>query len=281
MMNSDLSGKVALVTGASRGIGKGIVLGLAEAKATVYFTGRTVSADDQPENLPGTLRETANEAEHLGGNAIAVRCDHRDDDQVRKVFETLDAEQGRLDLLVNNVWGGYELMSENGVFTWNLPFWEQPLWRWDAMFGAGLRAHYIASVLAAQRMVRAGRGLIVNISFRASQKLIGNVPYSISKAATDRFTAYAAQELREYGVAVVSLYPGLVKTERVMAAKDFIDLHNAEPPRFVGRAVAALAADERIMERTGSICTTAALSREYLFTDVDGSRPQPLSLDDM
>jgi TonB family protein len=118
------------------------------------------------------------------------------------------AHEGPVDLLVNNVWGGYEQMLENGVFTWSKPFWEQPLWRWDAMFAAGVRAHYYASQLAARAMVAKGRGLIVNISFRAAQKHIGNVAYGVSKAATDKLTADMAAELQSHGVALVSLGAG-------------------------------------------------------------------------
>jgi dehydrogenase/reductase SDR family protein 1 len=123
-----------------------------------------------------------------------------------------------LDLLVNNVWGGYERMVEDGQFTWGRPSWEQPLWRWDAMFAAGVRAHYSATRLAAPAMVEQRSGLIVNISFWVAQKHIGNVAYGVSKAATDKLTAEMAHELKPYGVAVVSLYPGLVRTEKVMEA---------------------------------------------------------------
>src|SRR5919201_6608319 len=138
-------------------------------------------------------------------------------------------------------------MIENGEFTWPRPFWQQPLWRWDAMFQAGVRAHYVASQLAAQMMVARRRGLIVNISFWAAQKYIGNVAYGVSKAATDKMTADMATELRPHGVTVVSLYPGLVRTEKVMEAAAYLDMSNSEAPRFVGRAVAALASDPGIM----------------------------------
>src|SRR3954451_2377974 len=134
-------------------------------------------------------------------------------------------------------------MVENGVFTWSKPFWEQPLWRWDAMFAAGVRAHYYASQLAARSMVASRSGLIVNISSWAAQKHAGNVAYGVAKAATDKMTADMAVELRPHGVAVVSLYPGLVRTEKVMEAAAWMDLSNSESPEFIGRSVTALAAD--------------------------------------
>src|SRR5260370_40337563 len=148
-------------------------------------------------------------------------------------------------------------MIENGVFTWSKPFWEQPIWRWDAMFAAGVRAHYFASQLAARSMVACRRGLIVNISFWAAQKHIGNVAYGVSKAATDKMTADMAAELRPHGVTVVSLYPGLVRTEKVMEAAAWIDLSNSEAPEFIGRAVAALSADFDVMRHTAAVLVAA------------------------
>lgn len=260
---TDLKQKVALVTGGSRGVGKGIALGLAEAGATVYVTGRTVD-DAQP-----------------GNGCVFLRCDHTDDHQVEAVFERITHEQGRLDVLVNNVWGGYENMIENGEFTWGLPFWRQSLGRWDSMFGAGVRAHYVASVYAARGMVEQRSGLIVNISFWAAQKYIANVAYGVAKAATDRMTADMSRELRDYNVAVVSLYPGLVRTEKVMEAAAYLDMSNSESPQFIGRAVAALAAVPDVIRRSGHVVIAAALAQEFGFTDIDGKRPTPLTLEDV
>jgi dehydrogenase/reductase SDR family protein 1 len=172
-------------------------------------------------------------------------------------------------------------MVENGAFTWAKPFWEQPLWRWDAMFAAGVRAHYHASQLAVPAMVARRRGLIVNISTWAAKKHIANVAYGVSKAATDKMTADMAAELKGHGVAVVSLYPGLVRTEKVMAAAQWIDLSNSESPEFVGRAVAALASDPDVLRHTGNVLVAAALAREYGFTDIDGASPRPLTLADV
>jgi NAD(P)-dependent dehydrogenase (short-subunit alcohol dehydrogenase family) len=196
-------------------------------------------------------------------------------------FKRVAQEAGAIDILVNNVWGGYERMMEDGNFTWSKPFWEQPIWRWDAMFSAGVRAHYRASQLASPAMIAKRQGLIVNISFWAAQKHIGNVAYGVSKAATDKMTADMAAELKPYGVAVVSLYPGLVRTERVMEAAKWLDLTNSESPEFVGRAVAALAADADVLRYSGKVLVAAGIAKEYGFTDVDGKTPRPLTLSDV
>ena len=259
-----LEGKIALVTGASRGVGKGVARVLTECGATVYATGRTIR-----------------EMESSAGKIIALRCDHREDAQVRAIFDRVAREHGRLDILVNNVWGGYENMMENGEFTWTRQFWEQPLWRWDTMFQAGVRAHYVASCLAAPMMIARRSGLIVNISFWAAQKHIGNVAYGVSKAATDKLTADTAHELKQHNVAVVSLYPGLVRTEAVLAAAAWLDLSNSESPDFVGRVIAALACDENAIQKTGSLLVAAALAREYNFSDIDGKSPRPLTLQEV
>lgn len=257
---SALRDRIAIVTGGSRGVGKGIALALADVGATVCITGRT-----------------AQDMQSVGGRIVAVPCDHRDDSQVRAVFHRVEQQYGRLDILVNNVWGGYENMMEDGEFTWTRPFWQQPLWRWDAMFQSGVRAHYVASSLAAPMMIARRSGLIVNTSFWSAQKYIGNVAYGVSKAATDKMTADMAHELKDYNVAVVSLYPGLVRTESVLAASAWLDLSNSESPQFVGRAVAALACDPQVMTRSGTVTFTASLAREHGFTDVDGKTPRLLA----
>jgi NAD(P)-dependent dehydrogenase (short-subunit alcohol dehydrogenase family) len=200
---------------------------------------------------------------------------------VEAAFDLIVREGKTIDILVNNVWGGYEQMVENGAFTWARPFWEQPLWRWDAMFAAGVRAHYQASQLAAPSMIAQRRGLIVNISTWAAQKHIANVAYGVAKAATDKMTADMATELQPHGIAVVSLYPGLVRTEKVMEAAQWLDMTNSESPEFSGRAVAALAADPDVLRLTGKVLVAAALAKEYGFTDIDGKTPRPLTLADV
>lgn len=261
---STLHNEVAIVTGASRGVGRGIARQLALDGAKVYATGRS------DEDLG-----------RIDPRVAAIQCDHRAEDQVEGAFQRILDDTGGIDILVNNVWGGYERMVEDGQFTWSKPFWEQPLWRWDAMFGAGVRAHYHASRLAAPSMIARGRGLIVNISFWAAQKHIGNVAYGVSKAATDKMTADMATELKRHGVTVVSLYPGLVRTEKVMEAAQWLDLTNSESPEFIGRAVVALAADPDVIRHTGKILVAAALAKEYGFTDVDGATPRPLTIADV
>lgn len=273
-----LTGKVALVTGASRGVGKGIAQGLGEAGAIVYVTGRTTEEGQAAVALPGTIHQTAEEVSQLGGVGIAVRCDHTHDDEVESLFQRIAAEQGQLDILVNNVWGGYEIFNDGTEFWKEKGFWTAPFSRWDKSFQAGVRAHYVAAVMAAPMMIAQGSGLIVNISFFAAQRDDRGVIYGVAKAADDRMAACMAHELREHQVAVVSLYPGLVRTEGVLKAADFFDLSNSESPQFVGRAVAALAADARIMEKSGKVLVAAAVAQEYGFSDIDGKQPRPLTV---
>ncbi len=273
--------KVAVVTGASRGVGKGIALGLGEAVASVYITGRTEQEGQGPDFLPGNIHQTVRDVELTGGRARAIHCDHRDDRQVEAAFEQVIAEQGRIEILVNNVWGGYEYMLENNRFTWAEPFWNQPLWRWDAMFQAGVRAHYTSSIHAARKMTAQRCGLIVNIAFWAGQKYIANTAYCVAKAATDRLTSAMAYELRGYNVAVISLYPGLVRTESVMRAAEFFDFSNSESPQFEGRAIAVLAADPDVIRYSGQVLVSAAVGQEYGFTDIDGRQPIPVTIDEV
>jgi len=254
--------QVALVTGASRGVGRGIATTLAEAGATVYVTGRSI-ADAV---LPSTVRR--------------LPCDHSIDEAVAGVFQRIRDEKGRLDVLVNNAWGGYDRMVEDGRFSWPVRFWDQPLWRWEAMLSIGVRAAFVASQHAARLMVPARHGLIVNVSHWAAQKHIGNVIYGVAKAATDKLTADMAHELKEHGVAVVSLYPGLVRTEAVLAAGVF-DLSNSESPEFLGRVVGALVTDPRTLERSGQVLVAAAVAREYRLQDIDGRIPTPLTIADV
>jgi dehydrogenase/reductase SDR family protein 1 len=275
-----LLGKVALVTGASRGVGKGIALGLGEAGATVYITGRTVEEGKAAVALPGTIHQTAAEVDRLGGTCIPLACDHRDDWQVESVFQRIRTEQNRLDILVNNVWGGYEHFNDGTPFWNEAGFWTVPLSRWDAMFQAGVRAHYVASALAAPLMITRRAGLIVNISFFAAQRDDKGVAYGVAKAASDRMAACMAYELREHNVAAVSLYPGLVRTEAVLKAAEYFDMSNSESPQFIGRAVAALAADPQVMNKSGRTLVAAALALEYGFTDVDGKQPRPLTVEE-
>jgi dehydrogenase/reductase SDR family protein 1 len=275
-----LTGKVALVTGASRGVGKGIALGLGEAGATVYITGRTVEEGKAAVDLPGNIYQTAEEIASLSGRGIAVRCDHTNDEEVKDLFHRLQVEQDRLDILVNNVWGGYEFYNDGTEFWNEKGFWTVPLSRWDKSFQAGVRAHYVASLFAAPIMITQQSGLIVNISFFAAQRDDKGVAYGVAKAADDRMAACMAYELREHKVAVVSLYPGLVRTESVMKAAQYLDLSNSESPQFIGRVVAALATDPDLMRKSGQILVAAAVAQEYGIKDIDGKQPRPITVDE-
>jgi dehydrogenase/reductase SDR family protein 1 len=256
-------GPVAVVTGASRGIGRGIADVLVQAGMRVYGTGRTVM----------------NAA--LDSAVTRVECDGTDPAAVDRLFDRVHQDAGRLDVLVNAAWGGYDNMIENGVFTWPVPIWEQPVWRWNAMMDAGVRAAFLASRRAAQIMVPAGNGLIVCLSHWAAQKRIGNTIYGVSKAATDKLVADMAVELKPHRVTAVSLYPGMARTELVMAAAQWLDLSNSESPEFTGRAIAALAADPNRLDKTGQVLVGAALAAEYGFTDIDGKQPRPLTIADV
>ena len=252
----------ALVTGASRGVGRGIAVALADAGYRVFATGRTIGRADLPDSV------------------VRLTCDHLLDSDTAAAFERVAAGNGGLDLLVNSAWGGYERMVDDGAFTWAAPFWQQPMHRWESMMDAGVRAAFVCASHAARLMVPRKRGLIVNISFWAAQKHVGNVLYGISKAATDKLTRDIAHELRAHGVAALSLYPGLVRTESVMAAAagGWLDLSNSESPEFIGRVIAALAADPRIIDWSGEVMVAADAALSYGVTDVDGRQPVPLTL---
>jgi dehydrogenase/reductase SDR family protein 1 len=260
----NLEGQVAVVTGGAKGIGGGVARELATQGAHVFITGRS-----------------APDGETVAERIRAIRCDHTDDEQVERAFARVLSDAGAIDILVNAVWGGYDRMIVDGAFTWGNPFWEQPAWRWDAMFGAGVRAHYRASQLAAPSMVARRHGLIVNLSHWAARKHIGNVAYGVAKAATDKMTFDMAHELKPHGVASVCLYPGMVRTEKVMAAAQWLDLSNSESPEFIGRAVAALATDADVLRHSGQVLVAADLARAYGFTDIDGTSPRPLTLADV
>jgi dehydrogenase/reductase SDR family member 1 len=268
---SGLAGTVAIVTGASRGVGKGCALELGAAGATVYVTGRSVDESDHP--LPGTVGATVHEIGAAGGTAVGVAVDHRDDDAVAELFERVDAEQGRLDVLVNNAF----LIPKE--LTSGLPFWEVPISNWDDMVDVGTRSAYVASVHAARRMVPAGEGLIVNVSSSGAEEYAWHVAYGVGKCALDRLTADTGIELGRHGVSVVSVWPGFVRTERidVGAANGqlpaSLDLGAAESPRFTGRGVVALAEDPDRAAYNGRAVAVRDLAEHYGFRDVDGELP--------
>jgi NAD(P)-dependent dehydrogenase (short-subunit alcohol dehydrogenase family) len=277
---------VAVVTGASRGAGRGIAMELGAAGATVYVTGRSTRA--QPADtygqllalsdmaaVPGTIDDTADEVTRMGGRGIAVRCDHTREEDVKALFAQVAREAGRIDLLVNNAWGGHETF--NGVF--EAPFWEHPLANWDSMFDRGVRNHLVASRSAAPLMVRARRGLIVTTTFwDRGHYMKGNLFYDLAKASMTRLAFGMAEELKPHGVASVAVSPGWMRTEFVLAGHKTDEAHwqerpalaGTESPRYLGRAVAALAGDSQVLEKTGEVLRVADLAKEYGFTDIDG-----------
>jgi len=288
-----LSGKVALVTGASRGIGRGIALQLGQAGAKVYITGRapgsgTSSSSTNPE-LP-SLEQTAEEITRRGGSVVCIYCDHSKTDEVKKLFARLEQENSsKLDILVNNAYSGVTAILENA----GKKFYECEPELWDEINEVGLRNHYFCCVLGARLMNRRNEGgLIVNVSSAGGLQYVMNVPYGVGKAALDRMSSDMALELRPLKVAVVPLWPGVVKTENTLNAAKDADLLEAmgravgvkaqliqqqvqegETPEFVGKAVVGLATDPNIMRKSGKIQITTDLAREYKFADVNAVMP--------
>jgi len=276
---------VALVTGASRGAGRGIALELGAAGATVYVTGRSVAAGPTTDNVPGTVDDTARDVTARGGRGIAVRCDHTIDADVASLFARIRDDHGRLDLLVNNVWGGYEHRECRPLPM--VPFWEQSLHQWDGMFTAGVRAHLTASRLAAPLMLQQRRGLIVSTTANlGSLPYLPNLFYDLSKNAVARLVWAMAQELREHGIAALAVAPGFMRTERVTEAFRRAGAAAAldgpggpkETTAYIGRAIVALAADPRVIEKSGQLVEVGTLAHEYGFTDADGTQPPPFRI---
>lgn len=279
---AQLNGIVALVTGASRGAGRAIALALGTAAATVYVTGRSIDGKPTTDNVPGTIDQTAREVSDRGGNGIAIRCDHTVDADVASLFDRIRADYGQLDVLVNNVWGGYE-NSECRPLP-RTSFWEQPLQQWDTMFTAGVRAYLTASRLAVPLMLPRRSGLIVNTTARLETlPYLNNLFYDLAKNSVARLTWAMAQELRDHGITALAVAPGFMRTERVVeafrraGALDALDGPGGprETPAYLGRAIVALASDTRVSEKSGQLVEVGALAQEYGFTDVDGTQPLP------
>jgi NAD(P)-dependent dehydrogenase (short-subunit alcohol dehydrogenase family) len=263
-----LSGKVAIVTGASRGIGKGIACALGEEGATVYVTGRTVNSGEHP--LPGTLAQTVAEVEERGGKGIAAPMDLACDDQIAAVFERIRAEQGRLDILVNNA------MSIPDAMTQRIGFWDKPLSAWE-IWDTGVRAAYICAWHAARMMVPQGSGLIAALSGYVGVTYTYDVIFGTTKTATDRMMRDMAQELAGTGVTALSLWQGFTYTERAQENLRSVpgmaqQLNSAvgSSPEFPGRIVAALACDPQLAAKSGGTFINAELAADYGLTDIDG-----------
>lgn len=291
-----LSDCVAVVTGASRGAGRAIAEELGAAGATVYVTGRTTAtrpaasyssllALSGMSRMPGTIEDAAQAVTDAGGLGIPVRCDHTRDDEVASLIQRVQSEHGKLDLLVNNAWGGHETFD--GVF--DAPFWQHPLAHWDSMIDRGVRNHLLAARAAAPLFVAQRRGLVVATTFWDRDRYLrGNLYYDLAKAAITRLAFGIAQELRPHGVASLAVSPGWMRTELVLAGhqadetnwQERTALARTESPRYLGRAVAALAVDPDVMEKTGRVLRVADLAAEYGFTDVDGRRVPPFELDE-
>jgi len=283
-MTLPLKGKIALVTGASRGLGKGIATGLAEAGATVYITGRTLHAS---EDRVGSLEETQKELEAVGGVGIPVQVDHGDDEQVRLLFERIaDEQQGQLDLLVNNAYSAVSMLKD----TYGQSFWELEPNLWDRVNHVGLRGHYIASVYAARMMVPRKQGLICTLSSWGGLFPIFGVLYGVGKTACDRLALELALELKPHNITSLSIWPGIVGTEKFTQfaqeqesgqtpperGNPFADGFNWETPLLTGRVIACLATDSEIIKRTGKVQIVAEQARRYGVVDREGNQPASL-----
>jgi NAD(P)-dependent dehydrogenase (short-subunit alcohol dehydrogenase family) len=254
-----LDGSVALVTGATRGVGRGVALVLGEAGATVYVSGRTA------------VDEVAEEVTARGGRGVPARTDHSDDAQVQALFEGIATEAGRLDLVVGNAWGGY---ADHEWRTFGAPLWEQPLSRWQTMFESGLRNQLATARFASARMVEQGSGLMVFTGgWDDPGEYLGNLYYDVSKAAVSRLVSGLGHELRDHGVAVIGIVPGFTRTEAVLdafTAEGMDPPAEAHSPEYVGRAVVSVAADPEAHSLSGTNAQVATLGERYGFADVDG-----------
>lgn len=266
--------QIALVTGASRGVGRGIAHELGIAGATVYVTGRSREGEATTDDLPGTIDSTARLVTEAGGRGVPVPCDHTVAEDVDRLAATIRNESGRLDLLVNNVWGGYEQYDPD-VF--ELPLWEQPIRRWDKMFETGVRAHYLTSRVMVPLLLDVADALIVNISFGDEGRFLGDVQYDVAKYAVTRLGFALSEALASRAISSLTVYPGFTRTERVARGASSEALESTHSPRFVGRAVVALAVDPDVAEKSGTALKVAHLAEEYGFTDVDGSSPEPFT----
>jgi NAD(P)-dependent dehydrogenase (short-subunit alcohol dehydrogenase family) len=274
-----LSGHVAVVAGATRGAGRGIARALAEAGATVYCTGRSVTGRPSPYRRPETIDETAEMIDAAGGAAIPLRVDHTVESEVQALFAQVDREHGRLDVLVNSIAGEEPMMGQWGSF------WKVDLKNADAIFRQSLISHIITAKHAAPLMIRDRRGLIVEVTENDVLTAGGNPMSQAVKLALKGLALTMATELQPHGVAAVAITPGFLRSESMLQHEGVTEANwrdagtkdrnflESESPLFVGRAVAALAQDPKILDRSGQLLSSWELCREYKFTDYDGRRP--------
>ncbi len=275
----NLSGREALVAGGTRGAGRGIAVELGAAGATVYVTGRTTVAGRSAMSRPETIEQTAALVEEAGGTGIPVRVDHSDADQVRRLIERIRDSSGQLDILVNDVWGGDPLTE------WDAPFWQHDLTNGIALLRNGVETHLITSWHAAPLLIATAGSLVVEITDGVSNRYRGSLFYDVAKSTVIRLALVKAADLRAHGVTVVALTPGFLRSEAVLehfgvdedtwrdgAAKD-PNFAYSETPRYIGRAVASLAADPHKLNRSGTVTSTWELAKAYGFVDTDGSQP--------
>jgi len=274
-----LAGQIAVVAGATRGAGRGIARALGEAGALVYCTGRSVRGAPSAYGRPETIDETAEMIAAAGGKAVAVRVDHASESEVQALVARIDRDHGRLDVLVNSVAGEEPMMRMYGSF------WQTDLTNADAILRQSLVSHIITSKHAAPVMIRARRGLIVEVTENDVMMAGGNPLSQSVKLALKGLALNMAAELKPHGVAAVAVTPGFLRSEAMLerfgvteanwrdAGKQDVNFLESESPLYVGRGVAALAADDRVLERTGQLFSSWQLAREYGFTDADGRRP--------
>lgn len=253
------------MTGASRGVGRGVAVALGGAGWTVWVSARSSRSAGSTSHLPGTVEQTAAAVTAAGGRGVGVVCDHRDDAQIQAVADRIEAESGALHLLVNNAWAGYERLNAGGWAEWNAPFWQQPLALWDSMFDGGVRAHYVTSMACVPLLRRTAGSVIATVSMEvgARHTATHGVAYSMAKAADDRLAVAMAEQLAPDGVASVAVYPGLVRTEGVLQFADRLDLAGSRSPEGVGRVIAALAVDPMLMSISGQALYVTDLARRY------------------
>lgn len=281
MSEKPLRGKVAVVTGATRGAGRGIAVMLGEAGATVYCTGRSTRERGATPGRPETIEETAEMVTARGGTGIAVRVDHTEEEEVKALFERIRAEQhGQLDLLVNDVWGGDALTGP-----WDRPFFEHSLANGLLMQERAVKSHLITSHYGVPLMAERRQGLVIEITDGLDYKYRGNLYYSLAKISTIHLAEAMAADLKPFGVTALAITPGFLRSEEMLThfgvteanwqegAKKDPHFAQSETPYYIGKAVAALAADLNVAAKSGKVFMSGDIAEEYGFRDVDGRQP--------